>query len=147
MVQYGQVLMKSQIRKFKETDRDFITKSLLFSFMNGSKEIQRINRDSYMQSHNIIANTIINRCFCLISCDQEDPDLIYGFILFEHMPKFDILHYVYIRKPFRKNKIASELISSVKNSKQLALTHLTDEFKPARLKKYWEKVIYDPYTR
>ena len=133
------------VRSFKETDRDFIIKSVLFSFMNGSKEIQKINRDSYMHGHNKVLNNLLDKCDCLIACDPEDSDLIYGFVIFGETPTYDILHYIYVRKPFRKNAYAKSLLENVHRKNQLSLTHLTDDFKPARLKKYWEKVIFDRY--
>ncbi len=139
--------MKSILRKFKETDRDFITRSILMSFMHGSKEVQKINRDSYMQAHNGTLNKLIDNCESLIICDPEDEDLIYGFIIYENGEKFDVLHYIYVRKAFRKNRFAAELLSKVFKKRNLAVSHMTDEFKPARLKKLWEKVIYDPYLR
>ena len=43
-------------------------------------------------------------------------------------------------------KLRDSLIKQVQKSEQLSLSHLTDQIKPARLKKYWQKVIYDPYA-
>lgn len=139
--------MKSILRSFKDTDRDFVTRSLLMSFMHGSKEVQKINRDSYMNAHNTTINKLLDRCECLLICDLEDQDLIYGFVLYENGEQFDVLHYIYIRKAFRKNRLAAELLSKVFKKRNLAISHITDEFKPARLKRLWEKVIYDPYLR
>lgn len=139
--------MKTQQRKFKETDRDYITRSVLFSFLNGSKEIQRINKDSYMQAHNQTINKVIDRCECEVVCDEQDPDLIYGFIIYENLKNFDVIHYVLVRKDFRHLGLAKQMINSIVKTKSCAISHLTDEFRPARLKKYWDKVIYDPYLR
>jgi hypothetical protein len=139
--------MKTVLRKFKETDRDFITRSVLMSFMNGSKEVQKINRDSYMRAHNTTLNKLLDKCECIVSCDPEDQDLVYGFALYDNGEVFDVLHYIYVRKTFRKNRVAAELLSTIQNKRNLAISHLTDDFRPARLKKYWEKVIYDCYLR
>ena len=135
------------IRQFKETDRDFVTKSLLMSFMNGSKEVQKINRDSYMNAHNSTINKLLDRCECLLACDDQDDDLIYGFVIFEGLSKVDVLHYLYVRKAFRKKGIARDLLTKTRKKHFVVISHLTDEFKVARLKGYWEKAIYDPYTR
>lgn len=139
--------MNSKIRNFVESDRDFVTKSLLFSFMNGSKEIQKINRDSYMQAHNKTVNKLLDRCDCLIVCDPEQADLIYGFVIYENLSKFDIIHYMYARKDFRKHGFIKQCLEQIHKTENLALSHLTDEFKPARLKTLWTRVTYDPYTR
>jgi GNAT superfamily N-acetyltransferase len=142
--------MKSTIREFKETDRDYVARSVLYSFMNGSKEVQKINRDSYFQAHNLTVNNLLNHCKCLVICDGEDFDLIYAFIIYENLEKFDVLHYLYVRKEFRHNRFAAELLAKMKSegkNRNLSISHLTDEFRPARLKRLWEKVIYDPYAR
>lgn len=117
------------------------------SFVNGSKEVQKINRDSYMRAHNTTLNKLIDKFECLISCDPEDQDLVYGFALYNNGEVFDVLHYIYVRKTFRKSRVAAELLSVIQTKKNLAISHLTDDFRPARLKKYWEKVIYDCYLR
>lgn len=139
--------MKTIQRKFKESDRDYVTRSILFSFLHGSKECQRINKDSYMQAHNITVNKLLDSCDCLVICDPVDEDLIYGFVIYENLKHYDILHYIYVRKDFRHLGLVKEMIDAIKKVKNLALSHLTDDFRPARLKKYWDKVIYDPYLR
>lgn len=142
--------MQSITRNFKESDRDYVTRSLLFSLMNGSKEVQKINRDSYMSAHNQTVNKLLDNCECLVICDAEDVDLIYAFAIFQNAPKFDILHYIYVRKDFRHQRLAAELLTKINSqskNRSVAASHLTDEFRMARLKKYWDKAIYDPYAR
>lgn len=139
--------MKTIQRKFKETDRDYVTRSVLFSFLSGSKECQRINKDSYMQAHNQTVNKLLDTCECIVICDPEDNDLIYAFSIFENLKNYDILHYLYVRKDFRHLGLVKEMIAKIIKVKNVGLSHLTDDFRPARLKKYWDKVIYDPYLR
>lgn len=143
--------MKSIIRDFKETDRDYITRTLLKSFLYGSKEAQRINTEAYYQAHNRTINKILDFHDCLIVADKDDNDLIYGFAIYKaNQGATDILHYIAVRKDFRGNGIARTMLEHIKagsKNKTLALSHLTDDFKPARLQAIWEKVIYDPYAR
>jgi GNAT superfamily N-acetyltransferase len=118
------------------------------SYLSGSQEIRRINKDSYLTAHNKTLNGLLDNCECKIVCDTEDPDLIYGFIIYESMKEWDVIHYIYIRKDFRGRGLADKLIfEACTGNTQLVLSHLTDDFKPAKLKKYWSKVIYDPYLQ
>lgn len=139
----------TQIRKFKETDRDYVSRSVIYSFLNGSEEIKKITKDSYLRAHNETVNGLLNNCECLLVVDDQDPDLIYGFAIYENLKECDVLHYIYTRKEFRDRGVGRKLIEAIRSSQNtVALSHLTDSFKPARLKKYWpEKVIYDPYLR
>lgn len=138
-----------QQRKFKESDRDYLTRSTIYSFLSGSAEAKRIHKDSYMQAHNKTVNGLLDNCECIIMCDSEDPDLIYGFAIHEKLKDYDVLHYIYVRKDFRTKGIAHKMLDSIKSdNRSVAMSHLTDDFKPARLRKYWpEKVVYDPYLR
>lgn len=119
------------------------------SYLSGSQEIRKINKDSYLTAHNKTVNGLLDNAECRIVCDKEDQDLIYGFIIYQKMNDWDVIHYVYVRKDFRGRGIADEMIfnSHSEDTKQLAISHKTDDFTPARLKKYWSKVIYDPYLQ
>ena len=138
-----------QKRQFKESDRDYVVRSTLYSFLNGSEEAKRIHKDSYMRAHNKTINGLLDNCECVIMCDSEDSDLIYGFAIYEKLKDYDVLHYIYVRKDFRTKGVAHKMLDHMKSSNDsLAMSHLTDDFKPAKLKKYWPgKIIYDPYIR
>lgn len=134
-------------RPLRESDRDYVVRCVLFSFLSGSREAQRIHKDSYMRSHNDTVNGLLDHCSTIILCDEEDQDLIYGFLIFDHLPEIDVIHYVYMRKDFRGKGFIGDTIKSIKRKDRLALSHLTDSFKPARLKSIWSNVIYDSYLR
>lgn len=87
----------------------------------------------------------------LIAHDPENDDIILGFITFEsglylgqHKPT---LHYVYVRRRFRKIGIASQLFQEAFPSEQapIAYTHLTRSIKDAKLKEKWNLGEFDPY--
>ena len=137
-----------QHRKFKESDRDYLTRSILMSYLSGSQEIRKINKDSYLTAHNKTVNGLLDNCQCVVVCDGEDEDLIYGFVIYQQMKDWDVLHYVYVRKDFRGRGIGKDLIKTAKSGNdQVAISHLTDDFKPARLKSMWKKAIYDCYLQ
>lgn len=132
-------------RDFKESDRDYITRSFLFSYLGSSSEAKRCNKDCYMVGQNKVINNLLDNNKCIVAADLQDSDLIYGFVIYEIAPTTDILHYCYIRKDFRNNGIVHLMIKQCQKNDILAISHLTDDIKPARLKKFWNKVIYDPY--
>lgn len=139
--------MMIKFRDFKETDRDYITRSLLFSFLGGSKEAQRVLKDAYMVGHNKVTNFLIDNCKIIVACDDVDEDLIFAFCIYENLKKHDVIHYIYIRKDFRKQGIVHLIFKRIQQNSMAVISHMTDEIRPARLKKFWDKVSYDPYLR
>lgn len=99
-----------------------------------------------MVGENRIINALINKCEVLVCCDDQDDDLIFGFAIYDNVKDWDIVHYIYLRKDFREKGITQLLIKQIQKTEQLSISHLTDQIKPARLKKFWQKVIYDPYS-
>jgi hypothetical protein len=107
---------------------------------------QRINKDSFLTGHNKVINSILNYAKCLVICDPVESNLLYGFIIFETRGEFDMIHYAYIRKDFRGLGLLKNIVDIVKTKKNLSISHTNSEIKPAKLKKYWDKVIFDCYT-
>jgi len=135
------------IRELKPTDFDYISKSVVDSFLNNSREAQKVNKEAYKRSHWDIVQGLLANAKTLVLCDEQDNDLIYGFVIYDHFPLSDVLHYFYLRNDFRGKGFAKKLILCIKKNEVLAYSHLTDGFRPARLKELWGKVMYDPYLR
>ena len=74
-----------KFRQFKETDRDYVTRSVLFSYLGNSSEVKRINKDSFMIGENKVINALINKCEVMVCCDDQDDDLIFGFVIYENV--------------------------------------------------------------
>lgn len=135
------------IREFRESDRDYITRTMLHSHFNLSTCAKKNNRDSFLNGHNKVINALLNYAKCLIVADAIDADLIYSFIVFEQgLGDYDVIHYAHSRKQFRGLGFLKSLKEVIKTRKYLALSHLNDDIRPARLKQYYEKVIVDQYV-
>jgi len=136
------------VREFRESDRDYITRTMLYSHFSLSNHAKRINKDSYMNGQNKIINSLLDYAKTLVVADPIDSDLIYAFIVYEQgLGQFDVIHYAHVRKDFRKLGLLKNLVEVVKTRSSLAISHINDEIKPAKLKKFYEKVIYDPYLQ
>lgn len=134
------------VREFQESDRAYITRTVLFAMLENDKQTRRVNKDSFLSAHNKILNAVINNSKCLVIADPEENKLIYGFIIYEQSQgDYDIIHFAYIRKDFRGLGLLSNLKEVIQTKRNLAITHLTDSITPARLKQHYDKVIYDNY--
>ena len=135
-------------REFRESDRDYITRTMLYSHFSLSSHASQINRDSYMNGQNKIINSLLNHCNTLVVADPIDSDVIYSFIIYEkQVGEYDIIHYAHTRKDFRKLGLLKNLVEVIKATQNLAISHTNKDIRPARLKKYYDKVIYDPYLQ
>jgi hypothetical protein len=136
------------VREITGSDRDYIAKTVLFSYFDSSACVRKNNRDSFFTGHNKVINALLDHAKTLVIADPEDSDLIYGFIIFEQsVGQYDIIHYAHIRKDFRGLGLLKNLVEVIKTKDNLALSHISDDIRPARLKKYYQKVIVDSYVQ
>jgi len=142
------IAKKFTIREFSHSDRDYITKTVLFSYFDASTCVRKNNRDSFFTGHNKVINALLDHAKTLVLADPEDSDLIYGFVIFEQsIGQYDIVHYAHIRKDFRGIGLLKTIIDLIKTKDNLAISHMADNVRPARLKKYYNKVIVDSYVQ
>ncbi len=47
----------------------------------------------------------------MIACDPSDPEFIYGYLVVRPLDDVKIIHYAYVKKPFRKFGILKKLLS------------------------------------
>ena len=138
--------IKFIVREFRETDRDYITRTMLHSHFNLSTCAKKNNRDSFLNGHNKVINALLDHAKCLIVADAIDPDLIFSFIVFEQgLGEYDVIHYAHTRKQFRGLGFIKNLKEVIQTKNKLAISHLNDDIRPARLKQYYKKVIVDNY--
>lgn len=134
------------VRQLRASDRDYLTRTMLYSHFALSAHAKTCNRDSFFTGHNKIINSLLDHCETLIIADPEDSDLIYSFIIYEQsLGEFDVIHYAHTRKDFRKLGLLKNLAEVIKTRESLAISHCNEEIRPARLKQYYKKVIVDHY--
>jgi hypothetical protein len=133
-------------REMIEGDRSYIVKTILFGMIELDRATRRINRDSFLTQHNKWLNKAINASNVIVIADTEEKNLIYGFIIYQQSQgEFDIIHYAYMRKDFRELGILKNLVPVIKTRNNLCITSINNCIEPARLKSFYDKVIFDPY--
>ena len=94
--QDGSFIIDSWVREAREHyPANLVDKSL---FYNEEKEIVKV---------------LISKSLILIACNPEDPEQIYGYMVFEKVADIPIIHFLYVKLLFRENGIARHLINSV----------------------------------
>lgn len=135
------------VRQMRSSDRQYICRTMLYSHFSLSDHAKSINRDSYMNGQNKIINSLLDHCQVLVVADPEESDIIYSFIIYETLGDYDVIHYAFTRKDFRKLGLLKNLVSVIKKKEMVAISHTNREISPARLKRYYLKAIFDPYLQ
>ena len=125
-------------------DRDYIVQTWLRANLSRSAIAKSIPRGVYFKNHNRLINYHLDFCQTKVACDEEG--FILGFISYENIQEpsecFDLLHFIFVRKEMRNQKIGTNLINCMKNAKDLFYTHQGDIY---NLWGKYEKKVFNPY--
>lgn len=99
---------------------------------------------AYLRGQQALIRSILYRAAVVVACLDSDPDAIVGFAVTER----NTVHYVHVRRPFRKSGIAKTLLGNLYSTPGVVYTHkqlLLDDGKKTRLPipPGW---VYDPYA-
>jgi GNAT superfamily N-acetyltransferase len=119
-------------------DEGFIFHSWLKSY-RGSAAAQNITNPRYFAGQHALITRLLGRSKILVAANPEDPSQICGWIVYEPKAPIPVLHYVYVKHPFRRNGIARELIAQMECD-TFFFTHSTEA-----VKQLTARAIFDPY--
>ena len=94
------------IREGQPTDTHFICGTWLPGLYYGNPFYREIDRVAFFENYIIAVQYILKKSHVLIACLNEDPDVILGYAVFNG----NVLHWVYVKKPWRNIGIAKKLV-------------------------------------
>lgn len=105
--------MEVKIRYAGPGDLNFIKATWLRSLRFGSKMHKNIPSDLYYKRYGaFIEDTFKRTTIGLVACLPDDSDLVLGYAILEvYKPDVCVLHWTYVKKPFREQGIATKLLS------------------------------------
>lgn len=129
------------IRPAKSEDVNFIKNSWSQSFR---KSMQQMESSLYNDYHDRHMVGLMERCHCFVACNPDDHYQIYGWVLFEAVKGIGILHYIYVKHPFRRYGIGTKLYNEMEFNRKLPClaTHATKCLD--YITGPW-KLVYNPY--
>lgn len=134
-------------RAMKESDIPFIYSSYLKSYRNAPGANHMVN-DVYYPEYKARMEKMLSSSNVLVACSSEDPDQILGYVIYDSAFQWTIIHYLYIKFPFRQMKLASGLINLIHpqfGKSMTIVSHLPKGWN-TNSKKY--QLVYDPsYAR
>lgn len=132
------------IRPVEAEDRPFILNSWLNSYFDGSSFARLIPRSVFFPFHKRLILSLLDRASVtgLVVTSKEDPELLYGYGIFELLPDYQVVHYLYVKRAFGKLGIASQLVDDARFTGKVYCTHSTGAGSHLIRKK---DLIYCPY--
>lgn len=96
------------IRPPRPGDQGYITSTWLATMRDAHEEM---SRGAYYAEYGRLIDRVLDRdgTRCELAVDINDPDAIKGWIVWTPIPRAPVLHYVYVRRRFRRGGIATAL--------------------------------------
>lgn len=110
-----------KIRLANDDDIHLVINSWLHSY-RASPFGAGMSSEVYYREHRDVLQDILEHCQVMVACDNEIGDQIYGWIAYEESKEETIVHFVYVKRPFRKFGIASTLVEGIPTHKPWVLT-------------------------
>lgn len=118
-------------------DLSFVYATWLRSYRHSSAFAKKITDRVFYLAHHAAIERILARGATVLVCTPADsPEVILGYAVTEGTT----LHFVYVKKPFRRLGIASGLLAGEGPS---MFSHWTDDWD--RIRDLWPHAEYNPY--
>lgn len=137
--------MQVEIRKIKESDKNFVIATWLKNYRSSSAFAKRINNEVYYKNHHAIVEHILSKpqTTALVVNSLGDEDHLLGFMVYETWPDAHVIHYAFVKIEFQKFGIATQLFHHAKiDPSNFVFTHST--YDAAEILKN-SRGTYDPY--
>lgn len=102
-----------EIRELLPIDLPYIYSTWLKHHKHSSESTRRIRNDTYYEKHLKIIKSILNRARTLIAHPKGDRDVILGYFCYEGLKTSPVVHFIYVKRHFRRMGIAGALIGGV----------------------------------
>lgn len=133
------------IREMTTGDRNFIYKSIISHYRHSSPHPAQIPDGIYFDYHHYLISKVMRYAgnVVRVAALKDDPDIVFGFIWANFEP--ETVHYLYVKKAFRRMGIGRLLYESVfsRDTPDIYYTHHTKE--AAFLAHKYEQLIFNPY--
>lgn len=87
------------VRTAEPGDTNFIFNSWLRSY---EKVMKSVPKQMYRRGQMDLMKQLVGRSTVYVACDEKDLSQIYGYLIAEKLVDIDILHYIYVKSPFRR---------------------------------------------
>ncbi len=103
---------ETRVRQGRPSDIKFITNSWLKSYRD-SHTVKGCPNDLYYRYQHKVIDALLPTSGVLVLCDSVDDDFILGYVVYQRVEGMVLLHWLYIKHPFRRRHLAKDLIKLV----------------------------------
>lgn len=145
-----------RIRPYVDTDEGLVYRSYLRSFLKAGYRIHMVHGVAgasiddaiyYAGQHDVL-DRILQHAQVSIACGAEDAWQVLGFMIHDDLPSGLVLHYLYVKKMFRRAGLATAMIhQQLAGRSKLVHTHYTAPWRifARSLKRADIEAVYDPF--
>lgn len=134
-----------RLRNVTAEDHNFILNSWLKSFRNGPA-VRRMENSAYYHEQAKVIKELLQSVNVLVACDKDAPNQILGYLISQRINNVFVLHYVYVKQPFRNCGIAKMLIAARDHELGETAAVYTHHTESASRLAYKYKFMYNPYV-
>ncbi len=135
------------IRPYEPEDQALIFSSWLQSYWDGLvRYLLPVAKTTYYGEQHRLIDRAFHRpgTVTVIAASSAEPHVIIGWLMAERTPKAEILHYVYVKEPFRRLGIARTMLSAVgKGLATLQYTHTTKRWQ--QIMQRYPDAVFNPW--
>lgn len=106
------------IRDPQPEDINFILSTMLKGLYYGSRFWSEVDQDAFFKNYEPFIKNLMIKSQVKIACLEDDQDVILGYSMFDH----NILHFIFVKKSYRKLGIGRKLFPDNIDT----VSHLTD---------------------
>ncbi len=137
------------LRTGTANDENFIYSSWLKNYQDASPWGKVIPNDIFFKGEKKIITKLLEHACVVVASPEESPSQILGYVVFSAPERGkNVLHFVYVKHPFRKFGIGSQLVGIARGGRMMdeeyiESTHWTRAMSEGCALKW--RVIFNPY--
>lgn len=133
-----------QLRQPHGEDIPFMFNSWLHSYRH-SLHVKNISNTVFYGEHHKVLERIMKRSEAVIACNPEDPNQIFGYIVYERITGILVVHYCYVKQPYRRLGICHQLLNAAGRKKDEPICYTHETFLGNKISGRL-RALYNPYV-
>ncbi len=115
-----------RFRSLVPADVPFVATSWLRSYGDHGRAVRGVHAGRDMEDYAPVIDKLLRRCTTVIAHNADSPQHIIGWACIEATGNSGVVHYVYVKRPYRRNGFAGAMLEGFGGFKRVLHSHETD---------------------
>lgn len=133
-----------RVRSVIEEDHPLIFSAWLKSHRY-SQSVYGIQNEIYYANHHKVVESLLASCKSIVLCSEQDLSHVYAFGIGEEVKGIFVLHFIYVKQPYRNLGLAKLLFKHLGGKEDVAFCYSHRTKKAEQYDKKHSTGIYHPY--